>query len=60
MGEIAGGGRAWWFPVGSEDHVPVTKDVMSYEIDGELRLAESFGFSKIEFGSDPEDDAALP
>lgn len=51
MAEIVGGGRAWWFPLGSEDHVRVTDDVMSYEVDGELRLAKPFLFSKIEFGT---------
>lgn len=51
MAEIVGGGRAWWFPHGAEDRVRVTDEVMSYEIDGELRLAESFLFSKIEFGT---------
>lgn len=37
------GGKAWWFPIGSEDHVRLTEDVMSYELDGELRLAKSMG-----------------
>lgn len=37
------GGSVFWFPTGSEDYVRVTEDVMSYEIDGELRLSQSFG-----------------
>lgn len=43
MAQISGGGKAWWFPIGSEDHVRVTDEVMSYEVDGELRLSESIG-----------------
>jgi hypothetical protein len=38
-----GAGKVWWFPIGSEDHVRLTEDVMSYEHDGELRLAGSIG-----------------
>jgi hypothetical protein len=55
MAEFVGGGRAWWFPLGAEDQVRVTEEVMSYEIDGELRLAESFVFSEIQFGIDAQD-----
>ena len=56
MAEIVGGGQAWWFPIDSKDHVQVTDEVVSYEVDGELRLAQSFGFSSIEFGSEQEID----
>lgn len=37
------GGKVWWFPVEAEDHVQVTDDVISYEVGGELRLAEPMG-----------------
>ena len=37
------GGAGWWLPRKSDDHVQVTEGVMSYEVDGELRLAESIG-----------------
>lgn len=40
---IIGGGQAWWFPIRSHDHVRVTEGVMSYEVDGGLRLADSIG-----------------
>ena len=33
------GGKVWLLPTGTDDHVQVTDDVMSYELDGELRLA---------------------
>jgi hypothetical protein len=40
VAEISGG-AVWWLPVGADDHVQVSDTVMSYEIDGELRLAEA-------------------
>jgi hypothetical protein len=57
MAQISGG-KVWWMPIGSEDLVRVTDDVMSYEIDGELRLSTSLGTVK-SIGLTEEAAAAL-
>lgn len=36
-------GRVWILPLGSDDLVPVTDEVVSFEHDGTLHLAESVG-----------------
>lgn len=51
------GGNVFWFPLGSKDHVSVTNEVMSYEVDGELRLAEPIGtLARTEITFEPEDE----
>lgn len=36
-------GNVWIMPVAADDIVPVTEQVLSYESDGVLHLAESIG-----------------
>lgn len=43
MGKIVGSGQAWIAPIGSTDFVPVTRDVLSFEHDGALHLAQPLG-----------------
>jgi hypothetical protein len=60
MAQISGG-KVWWMPIGSEDLVRVTDDVMSYEPDGELRLSESIGtLDSIGLTEETAEELALP
>lgn len=57
LSKFEGPARIWWTPIGADDFVAVTEDVMSYEVEGELRLAESMDVASISFEVADESEA---